>query len=372
MTAQTGASPVDGSGLRPWAPRWEEFCRQHPSWGERGSEQPVYCLPAVVVDALARSKEAVGSEHRTSPAVITAEEAVTEHAFRECCEGFSLSTVGVWRDRPVTYYLLTSASVPPISEELLGQLGWSESVKPSLISGAIAAVTHKADGVRHQQLAFVGWLTFHPPYQAELQALGKRWLALTVKPPWPLSASTADQPPVAVRAGSTDPASRVSQETATFLEAMTRFLRKWNLAHLVTWELPVPQGPLEHVPAELARRILGPSSAVSFVPGYHDVPSGQDVREETRELQRASAKQAGVDVEMPLTDLSARGGHASQWENAFRLWLIEWTALQRYPGRHGLATRLVEAFTTLLGCSEDRVKQLRQLYKAALTSAPPA
>src|SRR5262245_55765880 len=91
VTAQTGASPADGSGLRPWAPPWEEFCRQHPSWGERASEQPVYCLPAVVVDALARADEALGPGQRARPAVITSDEANAEHTFRACCEGFSLS-----------------------------------------------------------------------------------------------------------------------------------------------------------------------------------------------------------------------------------------------------------------------------------------
>src|SRR5256885_8742352 len=44
--------------------------------------------------------------------------------------------------------------------------------------------------------------------------------------------------------------------------------------------------------------------------------------------------------------LSARGGHASRWESAFRLWLIERAALQRYGGgvrlftRDGKSTRL--------------------------------
>ena len=372
MTAQTGASPVDGSGLRPWEPRWEEFCRQHPSWRERAAEQPVYCLPAVVVDALARTEEAVSSEHRDRRAVITPEEADAEHAFRACCAGFSLSAVGVWQDRPVVYGLLASAPLPTVSEELLRRLGWGEAGSATSVPAAVEAVTHKADGARHQQLGYVGWLTCDATYRDELGSLRGQWSSLAAKPPWPLSASTADQPPVAVRAGPNDPASRVSLETAAFLEAATRFLRKWNIIHLVTWELPVPQGPLEGVPAELARQILGPSSAVSFVPGYHDVPSAQDVREELRELQRSSAKRSGVDEEMPLSDLSARGGHASQWENAFRLWFIERAGLQRYGNRRGFSTRLLEGFMTILSCSQDRVKQLRQLYKDALTSNPPA
>jgi hypothetical protein len=97
-------------------------------------------------------------------------------------------------------------------------------------------------------------------------------------------------------------------------------------------------------------RILGPDHVGTFFPPYYDTPSTQDLREELRSQQRSSAKGAGIKAEFPLTNLSARGGSASERENAFRLWLIETAARQRYVGRRGLSERLVEAFAEMLGC----------------------
>src|SRR5262249_1656865 len=144
------------------------------------------------------------------------------------------------------YDLLASAPLPPISEELLRRLGWAEVGSAASVLAAVEAVTRKADDVRHQQLGYVGRLTCHAKYRAELGELRRQWAALPVTPPWPLSASTADQLPVAVGAGTADPAPRLPEVTVAFLEATTKFLRRWYLALLTTWDLPVPQGPLEH------------------------------------------------------------------------------------------------------------------------------
>jgi len=146
-------------------------------------------------------------------------------------------------------------------------------------------------------------------------------------------------------------------------------MRKWYLARLASWDLPLVQGPLEQAPLGLARHVLGPDDTGVFFPGYFDIPSGQDVRAEIRERQEAAAREVAIGVEFPLTDLSARAGSASAWENAFRLWLCERAVLQRYAGRRELFSRLIEAFADMLGCSTERVKQLRRLYRSSSTPA---
>jgi hypothetical protein len=248
-------------------------------------------------------------------------------------------------------------------------LGWDRCVKLATVPAAGRAVLQKADGGRHQQVADAGWHTFQRAYRSELAALRLLWDALEVKPQWPLEAPPGDQQPLPVIAGSVDPSHRLPEKTAAFHDEATRFLRKWQLACLVTWDLPLPQGPLEQVPIGLARHILGPDHIGSFFPGYLDIPASQDLREELRGQQGSAGKNAGIATEFPLTDLSVRAGRASAWENAFRLWFVERAVQQRYPGRRGRTARLVEAFSTMLGCSVDRVKQLRKIYQPFLSSS---
>jgi hypothetical protein len=247
------------------------------------------------------------------------------------------------------------------------ELGWDRFVTPEAATAGLEAAVGKADGARHQLVAYAGWLTFNNDYQAELEALRARWRSQSVKPPcWPLLAPVSNRQPIPVPAGTIDPALLRPEDTAACLDQATAFMRKWSLAGLATWDLPLPQGPLEQVPLGLATSILGPEHIGTFIPPYYDTPSRQDLREELREQQRGSGRSAGIDSDFPLTNLSARADKASELESAFRLWFIETAARQRYAGRPRLSACLVAAFMQKLGCSEDRVKQLRRIYKFLL------
>ena len=315
-------------GFQDWQPHWQKLLQTNGTWWTRlGQEQPVYWLPSGIVEELGKAMPAGDERHRERPPVITKEEADAEHAFRQCCQTFSTSTVGVWGGAPVRYELLASPPIPSISDETMHALGWDRYIRPEAARTALTAVMDKADGARHQRLAYAGWLTFNADYRTEREALRARWFALKEKSPsWPLSASVGDQPATPVVAGSIDPALRLSADVATFVKDVTAFLRKWRLVSLATWDLPQPQGPLEGIPLGLAERLLGSDSIGTFYPPYFDTPSGQDLRTELRAQQRQSGKSAGIDPEFPLTDLSARPDHPSQWESAFRLWFIELAA----------------------------------------------
>jgi hypothetical protein len=117
--------------------------------------------------------------------VITLEEATAEKALRDCCQGFSRSVVGVWQGQPVSYGLLGEHAVPDVSEEDISAMGWDQCLKPTAVAPALQAVGEKSDRIRHQQIAYAGWLTFLGPYQSELQALRHRWNTLDVKLSWP-------------------------------------------------------------------------------------------------------------------------------------------------------------------------------------------
>jgi hypothetical protein len=190
-----------------------------------------------------------------------------------------------------------------------------------------------------------------------------------VKPAWPLWANTADQEPVPVANSATKEYAKLPEETATFLEAATAFMRRWQLAGLSTWDLPLPQGPLEALPLEAARHFCGPQQSESVFPGYYDIPSTRDLRRERRQVQAQQAEAADLGLEFPLTDISARADDSSKWENVFRFWLIESTALRRYAGRSRLVTRLIEAFAGIAECGLDRIKQIRRVYGHILNTS---
>src|SRR5262249_39924817 len=156
---------------------------------------------------------------------------------------------------------------------------------------------------------------------------------------------------------------------AQFINDLGAFLRKWQLMQLSTWDLPVPQGPLNSVTLALAAHLLGPDQLVNTVPTYYDIPSGTDVRSDIRSMQREDARSAVIDPAHPVSDIGPRDGHGSSWENAFRLWLIEETVQQRYGRPRGLVPRLISAFATMLDCSAERIEQLRKLYKPFLSAA---
>jgi hypothetical protein len=356
--------------VRPWRARWESFLADHSEWwGRAPHPDPVYWLPEQVVDRLARTVTSEGKAHRDRPALLTPAEANAEHAFRKCCLSFGGSVVGVWEGTPVSYEPLARLPSVTVSEEQIREMGWDRFGTGASLRDRLETVQRKAEGARHQQIAFAGWLTFLRPYQEDKERLTAQWANLGVALPWPLLANTADREPTPVLRAEIDPGRILPAEASDFLEAATRFMRKWKLARMATWDLPLPQGPLEHVPLGLARHILGPDDTGVFFPGYFDIPSAQDVRAEIRERQDAAAREAGLGAEFPLTDLTPRAGSASAWENAFQLWFVERAVLQRYAGRRGLTSRLVEAIADMLDCSEDRVKQLRGLYRPSSTPA---
>jgi hypothetical protein len=158
----------------------------------------------------------------------------------------------------------------------------------------------------------------------------------------------------------------LGDELAQFLTDFGRFMRKWRINRMVTWDLPLPQGPLEQIPLGLARSTLGPDHRIDTNPSYYDIPSSVDVRKAIRRRQGQAAADDGIEQAHPVTDTSPRDGRASRYESAFRLWLIEQSIRKRFGSPRGLVARLVPVFAQLLDVSEDRILQLRQLYKKAL------
>jgi hypothetical protein len=353
-----------------WHRRWQAFQtagRNRVSWVD--DEQPCYWLPKDVINILARRTPVSGPSTRERKPIITEEEAKVEHTFRDLCQTFSTSMVGVWQGEPVHYTPLLPLH---ITATALGQLGVVEQTNVDKILAAVAAQSEEVEEERRQQLAYAGKLTFDPQYRRERDDLRTIWETLDPKPQFPLGLSPSEQKIPLPAQGSQGSQSEQTDDAVAFRDRTTHFLRRWELSSLATWDLPVPQTPTGPISLALAQALFGPDHHFNFFPNYYGIPSSRNIRQEIRETQEEAGKAMGINAELPLIDLSARAGHGSESENAFRLWVIESAAIQRFSGRHGLATRLIEAFANQLGCLVDRVNRIRKLYIPFLNLASEA
>jgi hypothetical protein len=228
----------------------------------------------------------------------------------------------------------------------------------------------RASNTLHQQIGYAGWLTTNAQYQGEKSALRRRWLELSTPVPLPFLANLHDGPALAVSVEQVRGSIPLDAATSGFINDLGAFLRRWDIAQLVTWDLPLAQGPLSAATLGLARGLLGPDQLVNTSPTWTDAPSHIDARQDIRETQQLGARQRGHTEDYPLTNLGPRANQVSTLETAFRMWVIEVTVRRRYGSPRGLVSRLEGAFTCLFEFGLDRVNQVRRCYAAFLTLDP--
>ena len=367
-------APLILAGFRHWPKVWTAFRDGHKSWWERvGSGGPVYCLPRIIVDELASSGDVDRRTGRLRDAIIPPEDAGAEHKFTEICLSYLTNTIGVWGGIPISYHHLRDRSqedplrataLEQIDNEYdnLKKLGWNSILKSKKDAHELINRSLKHPLLStNQSLGSVGKIIFDPQFRGELSGLKSSWMKLETRPPFPLipgSLSLPDGPNNMILKENVI----LPGELVSFLQDLRRFMSKWDLSQLATWDLPVPHGILESLPSGLIARLRGPESPATYIPNHLDLPSNYDHKRSIRVGQRKVAEEAGIRAPRPLTGTSARGDSASEYENALRLWLIERSVLARYGRSHGLVARLSKAFSKLLDREMDRVKQLRKIY----------
>src|SRR5262245_24404343 len=153
-------------GVRAWSPQLQKFLDRNRRWRERLPEdEPIYWIPENVIAELSKSVAKVGPQHRQLRSFLTKEEAQAENEFRNCCQTFSPLVVGIWWDAPVNYPLLTPANSTTVSDETMRRLGWNKLGSLSSFSADLERLEDIADGVRHQLVAYAGWLTINATYR---------------------------------------------------------------------------------------------------------------------------------------------------------------------------------------------------------------
>jgi hypothetical protein len=347
-----------------WAGPWLAFEERHRSWWSRvGGRGPVYALPELVIEALVKDLPSAESSHRPSPALIGAEDAEAEVDFLETCKRYMPTIVGVWDGRPVEYVLLCEPPPGAFRDEDVEALARSWGRPFEAVRSMIEATVPRLQPGRHQLLGTVGRLTFDDQFRSQKAALERRWFELVDRPAFPLRASDWDRRPEAVVSLEEYRDQILPEERVKFQDDTCIFMRRWGLAEMLTWDLLVPQAPMEDVPVRLLDTVLGPRARARSYPSHHDIPANVDVRQDIREEQSRAAREAGIEEEHPLTDTSPRGDSPSKYEGAFRMWLIEQAVVSRYGRPHGLVARLLPAFAELFKFSNERAKQIRDLYR---------
>jgi hypothetical protein len=335
--------------------------------------------------------------------VVRAEDAAAERAFARLCGEYLSGTVGVWREAPVVYGLL--AKLPPVTftPEQFAALGWDRLGRSyDACLRELDAGNDRVAASRRQMLGWAGHITFDARYRVERDALCRRDHDLGGVLTWPLTPRAAearvaggaatDRDPLASLDGpgpvgtalilSPDAARQLGAGAATLpwgrsahadavrllVADAVGFLARWDLARLVTWELPEPQGPVDHLPAGAAG-LLNPNQPVSVRPAYLNPPPAEDLRRQQLTAQRAAAREVGQSVRGPAAGIAGRDGRPSQNEMALRLWLVEGAVRARYGNPRGLVARLTDAFCTQYALTRDSVMQIRRLYTSMLPAA---
>lgn len=429
-TPETQRQPNHAAELRLWQPALRAFLVSHPSWAARLAlhTPPQYTLPDEVVDELSRSTSS-SSVARYSRPLLRAGDADAERAFTALCRTHSQGVVGVWNGSPVSYSLFErprrltreefddtvncgamSLIAGEMDKDRAARLQELTKNCPPLTyesyTRALDSTESEIGFYNHQAIGWAGLATFDPNYQQQIRDLRKRDEALGHLFRWPLTAGIVEHE----RAAALDPvlfcsdpanperAVRIVEEelpettgecstrqlvTMPSLEPATRlcddtvrFLARWNLTSLASWELPVPQGPLSNLPPAATAQLLNPYSTVSLTPPYLNPPDPDTLRHSRSASQKAAATISGQGVHLknrngkqsnrvtrgPMPCITGRDGGPSENETAFRMWFVEHTVRSRYGAPHGLVARLSAAFERLHERSADHVKRLRRMY----------
>lgn len=364
-----------GNVFRSWSNLWDVFLDQHEQWWkERIDEnlEPAYTLPEFVLKELSTATAKQGNCLAVKRLLSEADENA-ERSFRETCVSYLPNIVGVWRGQPVAFPLLfpveENLGVDAHQLQLLMECDGFRGKNSRQIRALLAENQKQLVEIRHQLLGYVGFLNANEQFCAERKRLRELWDVLPPDSLLPQTSASLLAPPVPI----VGPPSyeQHSKQLNEFYEALRACVQKWNLTGFATWDLPLPQGRLTRLPAGLISQLRGPDATVGFVPGYYDVPSKVDLREELRDRQRHEGEAAGLKSELPLTDISARRKkdstyEMSAYESKFRRWFVETIVESRYENIHGAKARLDKAFAHELRISEERVKKLRVEYAKSL------
>jgi hypothetical protein len=350
-----------------WDLMWSNFIADpnNTRWWETRctSKGPNYCLPMEFIQSLSAKTSAVQAAARhysgrktrvvSKRALISADDAKAETAFREICQRYSPSCVGEWNGHPLLHELLGPfTSYDTFSDALLMQVtflkGTLEQRKKKLRS--LDPVSTRIQRIlRHR----AGQLFAEEKFVEELCDLRAAWTRQRSTIPFPLTRHVIDRVSVGQAAKPIHP------RTVAFLTQVRKFLDRWELTALCTWDLITPLGPIAGLPVRVNLNALGDILISRVYPSYWPAT---DIEEHLFARLQSSTSAGMEPIQERLLD------KPSIFERAYELRIVEQAFRTRYaPTPHGYVERLIQAFQTRFSLdSRLRIQQIRSKYESSL------
>jgi hypothetical protein len=303
---------------------------------------PVYRLPAKAIEGLKRPAA-------QKPPIMSDEDARVETAFSELCQ--KSKAIGVWNGH---FVCPTDWIRPdPLSEDMRRRLNWPQS--RFLAAQSLAG---KTDSIAVRLRGYVGWLVTEPAFISACDELASRWQALPAdERPYPIARSVRLSAP----AQGAQRARRARRATESFQEDLNAFLDRWGLMSMLTWDLPVPQGPLLPAPVAADSPAMPKHGLHLVLPIHYPLTSTDDLLTQIRQQQVCLAREQGLDTSM------AGLPHHEVYGQMLEVHLLELTIRSRYtkPGRlRGFVTVMERVIAETLKLSRDHVQRLRKAISA--------
>jgi hypothetical protein len=325
---RTPVAPEPRPAVRNTASELAELARRYPEWADRFTgDEPVYSIPLPAIECLARPIRAGG------PPLFDAATVEAEQAFTQVCE--ENHVVGVWADSSISFPFLSAGR----SELGAGAaaLNWSSS-QLNTVRELLAA----GDEARRRLRGVIGWLLTEPAFLAQVAEIRRLYQAVPTgaRPRFPLGRLLLA------------PGADGGEPFRAFADGLVRFLDRWGLMNLASWDLPNPQGSLlpnllpEGSPARPAHGVW------VYVPVHYPLQGDDALQRQIVGFQRSQVAAQGIDPSF------AGNTHHETYERMFRVIHPERAIRRRFdhPPR-GLVGRIEAA----LHLSADRVQRLRKM-----------
>jgi hypothetical protein len=185
---------------------WKALCTAHEKLFGNVAPVVLYSLPESLIEALAKRSRGVLSDAELDFELNLSDALRSQHS------------IGFVNGRPIQSNLFTKRTAVSVSEADFDSLGWKEfGLTCEKVNQVAAEIESRALHIHDQFVAYAGWLITNPMFLHEVAVLRKRGPAL-------------------------EPA--CLEQTAVLVDReINKFLARWQLAGMTSWDLPNPQGP---------------------------------------------------------------------------------------------------------------------------------
>ena len=302
---------------------WDHFAAEHRTWlGLSTPSEPIFALPQAAIDELASA---------TRSGILPNVDAQAERDLTALCQ--KTQAVGFRDGRPIAYpYLESVTTLPPPSQEMMDDMGWT----PAQQLG-IRACLERSAPTRARLKGVAGWLSVEPAFLTEVQQLAQLWATLPEdeRPGFPLTRS-------------------LGIPDIPFVAALAALCERWELAGLVSWDLPEPLGPQLPIPSTVGLPASAGRGLYLAIPLHYPLLADDELLLDVFKQQLLLARERGLDASL------AGLPHYKAYCQILEIVHLERTVESRYGRPRGLIKYVRQAAAAMLGITPARVQALRK------------